>query len=263
MWGSLGKKAEPANFVTRTTPDFTPTTGVRATWLGHACIFLQIGTTNIIFDPVFESRCGPSQYFGAPKRFEDPACPLSDLPKIDIVVISHNHYDHLSLLSLKHIFKHNPDAGLFMPLNTGHITRGLAKPENERELDWWESLDVQVGQQKLKFTATPAQHMTARTTWDLAKSLWCSWVVEGDGKTVWFGGDTGYCAVDEETHEIDPSRPVCPAFKEIGERFDIDLAFIPIGAYAARSFLSTVHCAPIDSVRLFRDIVSCHCEVLC
>lgn len=186
----------------------------------------------------------------------EPGCTLAELPRIDAVVLSHNHYDHLSLPSLKAIFAANPDAALLMPLNTGHITRGLAKRENEREIDWWESLTVQKGEVELTFTATPAQHMTARTAWDLARSLWCSWMVEFDGKKVWFGGDTGYSAVDDETHDIDPSRPVCPAFKEIGERFgDVDLAFIPIGAYASRSFLSTVHCAPIDSVRVFRDIV--------
>jgi N-acyl-phosphatidylethanolamine-hydrolysing phospholipase D len=134
-----------------------------------------------------------------------------------------------------------------------------------READWWGDVTIAVGGRgTLKFTCTPAQHMTARTTWDQAKSLWGGWAVEeitsGDerGAKVWFAGDTGYAAVESETHEIDPNVPTCPAFKEIGDKFGgFDLAFIPIGAYAPRRFLSTVHCAPIDSVRVFKDVVSC------
>lgn len=154
---------------------------------------------------------------------------------------------------------------LLVPLNTVRTLGGVQAPkESVLELDWWEDAVISVeGKGSVKLTCTPAQHTTARTPFDSAHSLWASWAAQsvdkaGDtGASVWFGGDTGYCCVEHETHEIDPSRPVCPEFKNIGERLGpFDLALIPIGAYAPRWFLSTVHNSPMDAVRMFHDIVS-------
>lgn len=236
-----------------------------------------------------------------------------------MVAISHNHYDHLDTPTLYAIYAKqasNPPA-LLIPLNTTHLVKSIAPAELIREADWWEEVSVSSQRGDATFTYTPAQHMTARTAFDMAASLWGGWCVktkrDAGAQTVWFAGDTGelavgravekrneekrgagrqmrgrgsdiaptwkgaresklttdiweklghtltpgYCAVDEETYEIDDSRPVCPAFKEIGNRLGpIDLAFVPIGAYSSRWFLSTVHCAPIDAVRVFKDVVS-------
>lgn len=183
------------------------------------------------------------------------------MPEIDLVVLSHNHYDHLDLPTLQALYakqrEHVP--ALLMPLNTSRLI-DFVPADRIRELDWWESVRVESPQGSAEFTATPAQHMTARTPFDTAASLWCSWAIRslapGDGVRVWFSGDTGYSAVDrDDDYSADPARPVCPEFRRIGERLGpFDLAFLPIGAYAPRRFLSTVHTAPIDAARIFKDI---------
>lgn len=197
-----------------------------------------------------------------------PCGDVSGLPEIDVVVISHNHYDHLDLPTLQALYarqsQHVP--ALLMPLNTARLIT-FVPAERIRELDWWESVRVESPQGSADFTATPAQHMTARTPFDLACSLWCSWAIrslpsggsdgsETSGTNVWFSGDTGYSAVErDDDYSVDPSRPFNPEFKKIGERLGpFDLAFLPIGAYAPRRFLSTVHTAPIDAARIFKDI---------
>ncbi|BEI94477.1 uncharacterized protein CcaverHIS019_0700490 [Cutaneotrichosporon cavernicola] len=279
VWSGVGKKrpelADGCTFVPRAEVDFTPpTVGVKSTWLGHAAVLIQYAPVdgqerglNILFDPVFSDRCGPSQWFGAPRRFTPVPCgatvteAVANLPPLDIVAISHNHYDHLDIPTIKAIYAKQAGTppAMLLPLNTTRIVRGIVPDELVREADWWEEISVTSDRGDAQFTYTPAQHMTARTAFDMAASLWGGWCVktkrEVGAQTVWFAGDTGYSAVDAETYEIDDSRPVCPAFKEIGSRLGpIDLAFLPIGAYSTRSFLSTVHCAPIDAVRVFKDV---------
>lgn len=187
-----------------------------------------------------------------------PCGDVTGLPEIDVVVISHNHYDHLDLPTLRALYGQQRDhmPALLMPLNTARLI-DFVVPEKITELDWWESVRVESPQGCAEFTATPAQHMTARTPFDLACSLWCSWAIKsGDGTRVWFSGDTGYSAVEsDDEYSADPERPFCPEFKKVGEKLGpFDLAFLPIGAYAPRKFLSTVHTAPIDAARIFKDI---------
>lgn len=202
-----------------------------------------------------------------------PCGSVAGLPEIDVVVLSHNHYDHLDLPTLRALYAqqgaHVP--ALLLPLNTARLI-DFVPAERVRELDWWEAVRVEAPQGCAEFTATPAQHMTARTPFDTACSLWCSWAVraadadgdaDGHGTNVWFAGDTGYSAVDADDDYTVPGtgapngadRPVNPEFGRIGERLGpFDLAFLPIGAYAPRRFLSTVHTAPIDAARIFQDI---------
>lgn len=128
------------------------------------------------------------------------------------------------------------------------------------ELDWWDTQVIDIGGIKAEFGCLPCQHSSGRTACDKEKTLWASWSVKSGGKSVWFGGDTGYRAVPKLPHGEDDygeghEYPVCPAFKEIGDRNGpFDLGLIPIGAYDPRHLLSTLHSNPYDSVNIFKDV---------
>lgn len=241
---------------------------LRATWLGHACYYVEYPSgLRVLFDPVFEDRCSPFTFMG-PKRYTPKPCDLSEIPVIDAVVISHSHYDHLSHTSVVEIQKHHPDVQFFvgLGLETWFRKSGL---KNVTELDWWEDADLTVtvknGDDKEEtitahISALPCQHTSARTLWDKDTTLWCSWAVRSGGKSVWFGGDTGYRAVPNlppGTDDYGPeyeSLPRCPQFKQIGElRGPFDLGLIPIGAYYPRIAFSAMHANPFDSVEIFVD----------
>ncbi|KAK0191851.1 Metallo-hydrolase/oxidoreductase [Armillaria mellea] len=249
-------------------PVRTPTWGteeehqgeIKATWLGHACFLVELPFVaelgrgaRVLFDPVFSDRCSPTQFLG-PKRYTEPPCKIEDIPEVDAVVISHNHYDHLDNHTLSTLFKRTPAPHIFAPLgNEKHLESLGAPTGHAHTLDWWDARRVEILGTSFKLTCTPAQHFTGRGLHDQGKTLWSSWAVEGEGKKVYFAGDTGYRSVKDGEDEAE--RPICPAFKEIGEQFGgFDLAMIPIGAYEPRWFMSTIHCAPQDSVRIFKDI---------
>ncbi|KAF2086582.1 Zn-dependent hydrolase/oxidoreductase [Saccharata proteae CBS 121410] len=269
-------------------PVFLPsreTKVLRATWLGHACYYVEFpGGLRILFDPVFEPRCSPFSFIG-PKRYTDIPCQIEDIPAIDAVVISHCHYDHLSYPTVMKIKELHPNAHFFVPLkNKPWFTKSGI--HNVTELDWWESRDVhlspvengaknggnasvsvsETGIQKSaakEISATieclPCQHTSARTPFDKAHTLWASWSVTSGGKRVWFAGDTGYRTVDrlpegEDDYNPKYQFPVCPAFKQIGSlRGPFDLGLIPIGAYDPRFVMSSMHANPVDSVNIFKD----------
>ncbi|KAJ7762628.1 N-acyl-phosphatidylethanolamine-hydrolyzing phospholipase D [Mycena metata] len=248
---------------------------IKATWLGHACFLVELPSTvagvrgaRILFDPVFSDRCSPSQWVG-PKRFTPPPCTLEDVPEIDAIVISHNHYDHMDTTSLKNLLARTPAPHVFAPIGNAPYFKSLNVPASRAHcIDWWDARRVTAHvspTQTVSFdiTFTPGQHFTGRGILDRFKTLWGGWVVEGvqtdgeaaPGARVYFGGDTGYRSVPSSTDDGPETLPVCPAFKEIGERWGaFDLALIPIGAYAPRHFMSPIHCAPRDSVGIFRDI---------
>ena len=252
---------------------------LRATWLGHACYYVEFPSgLRVLFDPVFEDRCSPLSWLG-PKRYTPPPCEVTEIPIIDAVVISHNHYDHLSLPTVTKIAEKYPNVHFFVPLGNKKWFEASKIP-NCTEMDWWEEVDVtltpQGGKRSVSVTsadepspegaitarigALPCQHVTARFIHDRCATLWSSWSVTSGGKSVWFGGDTGYRAVPKESDgEDDYSEkwahlPRCPAFKEIGElRGPFDLGLIPIGAYAPRFLFSSMHADPRDAVEIFRD----------
>ncbi|MCK6382064.1 MAG: MBL fold metallo-hydrolase [Leptospiraceae bacterium] len=203
-----------------------------ATWIGHATVLVQIEGKNILTDPIWSDRCSPVKFAG-PKRYTKPGVALDDLPKIDLVIISHNHYDHLdteTLIALEKKFQPLFLAGLGNEKFLKNL--GLSKV---KELDWWD----EVQEKEMKITFTPTQHFSGRKITDLDKTLWGSYVVSGIKKKFYFSGDTGYFE----------------GFKEIGEKFpDLDLAILPIGAYEPRWFMSPMHVDPHQSVQAFLDL---------
>jgi len=246
---------------------------LRATWLGHACYYVEFpGGFRALFDPVFTERCSPFSWLG-PKRYTKMPCEIEDIPFIDAVIISHNHYDHLSHPTLKTISEKYPSAQFFVPLGNKPWFGHMKLPDhNVTELDWWEERTVTLSGPKQEdgvekqpdITATigslPCQHTSARTAFDKAHTLWSSWSVTSGGRKVWFGGDTGYRTVPElPAGEFDYGEkyshlPHCPAFKQIGElRGPFDLGLIPIGAYDPRFIMSPMHANPYDSVNIFSD----------
>ncbi|CAG8973495.1 hypothetical protein HYALB_00002820 [Hymenoscyphus albidus] len=267
-------------------PDFLPSrtasTSLRATWLGHACYYVEFpGGLRVLFDPVFEERCSPSSHIG-PKRYTEIPCMIKDLPVVDVVVISHSHYDHLSHPTILELHKHHPNAQFVvgLGLKKWFINSGV---KNVQEMDWWQDADLTLspesGENRLSTTSSqdpatgtnstdikarvsclPCQHTSNRSAFDRNVTLWCSWAVSSGGKSVWFGGDTGYRSVPEVPAGEDDygpkyaNLPSCPAFKEIGNlRGPFDLGLIPIGAYDPRHIMSPMHANPFDSVNIFVD----------
>jgi L-ascorbate metabolism protein UlaG (beta-lactamase superfamily) len=215
---------------------------VAVTFVGHATFLIRTPSTVIITDPVFTSHAGPFGRLG-PRRVRAPGLAPSALPPVDLVLVSHNHYDHLQPSSLR-LFRRT--ATYIAPLGVGPLMRlgreagrrpeaGLPPQGGIRELDWWQSTSAGGAE----ITAVPAQHFSARTPWDRNATLWCGYVVRVDGKTIYFAGDSGYS----------------PQFAEIGARFpDIDIALLPIGAYEPRWFMTPAHMNPEDAVRAHLDL---------
>jgi N-acyl-phosphatidylethanolamine-hydrolysing phospholipase D len=208
-----------------------------ATWIGHSSVLLQLGDLNVLTDPVFSQRAFPVQWLG-PRRVMDPGLPIDALPPIDLVVLSHNHYDHLDRPAVKRIAAAHPEAQWVVPLGLAAYIR----PWGVRaiaELNWWQQVEVK----GVRITATPARHFSGRGLRDRNRSLWCGFALEQNGKRVFYAGDTAY-------H---------PAFGAIGSRCGpFDFVMIPIGAYEPRWFMRIVHVDPDEAVQIYQDLVAPH-----
>jgi len=204
------------------------------TWIGHATFLLQLGGLNILTDAHLTDRASPV-WFAGPKRVTPPAIELGDLPHIDAVVISHNHYDHLDRATVKRLARQAAGSPrFFVPLGLKTWFAG-AGIRDAMELDWWDAVDYK----GLQFTLVPVQHWSARTLWDRDRTLWGGWVIEQPDFRFFFAGDTGYS----------------PDFLNIGRRFGhVDLAAIPIGAYEPRWFMKVMHVNPEEAVQIHRDL---------
>ncbi len=204
------------------------------TWIGHASFLVQLGGVNILTDPALSKRTSPVQWAG-PGRLAPLGLRFEELPKIDVVLISHNHYDHLDDPTVRWLAKRDAPAFL-VPLG---LRDWFAKRRIDAvtELDWWQSAEVR----GLNVHAVPAQHFSGRGAGDRNRTLWCGFVYEKDGKRHYFAGDTGYG----------------PDFADIGARFaPIDVSMIPIGAYDPRAFMQPVHVDPDEAVCIHRDVGS-------
>jgi L-ascorbate metabolism protein UlaG (beta-lactamase superfamily) len=209
-----------------------PAGRIAATFIGHASFLLQIGGRCVLLDPVWSARASPLAFAG-PRRVRAPGQRMADLPGCDLLLVSHNHYDHLDLPTLRAVRQRwRPPAATGL-VNAQHLAK--AGIRGARELDWWDSVEIA----GLRVTYVPAQHFSARTPWDRNRSLWGGFVIEAAGATVYFAGDSGWC----------------PHFAEIAARFPrIDLALLPIGAYAPRFFMRTQHMDPAEAVQAHRAL---------
>ncbi|KAM9777960.1 N-acyl-phosphatidylethanolamine-hydrolyzing phospholipase D [Neosynchiropus ocellatus] len=211
--------------------------GLRVTWLGHASVLVELDGLNILTDPIFSQRASPLQFLG-PKRFRGPPCRVEQLPRIHAVLISHSHYDHLDLPTVKSLnSRFGSQLRWFVPLG---LLDWMVKAgcEDVMELDWWEQSCVP-GRDDVSFVCTPAQHWSKRTPLDTNKALWGSWSVIGPDHRFFFAGDTGYCS----------------SFLEIGRQFGpFDLAAIPIGAYQPREVMRGQHVDPEEAVQIHQDV---------
>jgi N-acyl-phosphatidylethanolamine-hydrolysing phospholipase D len=238
LWSDLPKKVpggwRPPVTKPNLAPYRTPGPDPVFTWLGHDTFLLTIGGVVIATDPHLSERASPVTFAG-PKRLVPPPVQVGELPHVDLVLVSHNHYDHMDRATLQGLQAQAGGPPLFIvPLGNLHwmTEQGIA---NVRELDWWEHVEFR----GLTVHAVPAQHFSARTPFDTNRTLWSGFIVEHPTFRFYFAGDTGYG----------------PLFKEIGRRFaPIDLAAIPIGAYEPRWFMQPVHADPAEAVKIHEDV---------
>lgn len=233
----LPKDPDPAVFV-RARPAFAvpraSASQVTVTWVGHATLLLQIAGLNILTDPMWSARASPVQFAGPP-RWVEPGVRLADLPPIDVVLQSHNHYDHLDDRTVRALARAHPGATWLVPLGLAPFVHRRG-PRVVQELDWWQDADLG----PVRVACTPAQHFSGRSFRDRGATLWCGWAVAAQrGKRVFFAGDTGH-------H---------PEFATIAERYGpFDLALLPIGAYEPRWFMRYLHMNPEEAVAACRAL---------
>jgi L-ascorbate metabolism protein UlaG (beta-lactamase superfamily) len=225
--------------LTENNPDFLKSNKdkITATWIGHATILLQLDGKNILTDPIFSQRASPVQWAG-PKRLVPPGLSFENLPPIDIVVISHDHYDALDKQTIIKLFKKKDGAKtvFYVPLGLKGWFHGLGI-SNVVELGWWEHHR----KNSLKITAVPVQHWSKRSVFSRNKTLWAGWVIQSDRFRFFFCGDSGYT----------------PYFKQIGLKLGpFDLSALPIGAYEPRWFMRRHHMSPEEALQVHFDLQS-------
>lgn len=208
-----------------------PATGLRLTWMGHSSVLAEIDGRRVLFDPVWGERCSPIPFAG-PKRLHPVPLPLAALGPVDVVVISHDHYDHLDMPSIKELA--GTDTVFAVPLGVGsHLEHWGVSADRLRELDWHESTQVA----GLTLTATPARHFCGRGLRNTQHTLWASWVVSSGEHRVYHSGDTGYF----------------DGFKDIGASFGpFDATMIQLGAYS--ELWPDIHMTPEEALRAHLDL---------
>lgn len=239
---------------------------IQVSWLGHATVHVHLQGVNFLTDPMFSERASPFQFLG-PKRFFPSSLSASDVP-VDVVLLSHTHYDHLDMLSARDI---GNKALWVVPLGVKELLKSGANIDNCIELNWWQDYTYTNREgQDVKITFAPTKHWTSRTFFDRNTCLWGSFVVSTcpstntgtaspvhvnseareergqrerqQGQSFYFGGDTAYCD---------------KLFKNIGDRYGpFDLSLIPIGAYKPRYFMKDHHCDPKEALQIHQDLQS-------
>ena len=202
-------------------------------WVGHSTFLIKKNGITILTDPVFSDRASPFKNIG-PKRLIPPAIPLKQLPEIDFITISHNHYDHLDIRSLKDLYLLNSNTIFLVPAGDKKLLE-RQKIENVYEYEWWEGYLSD----ELKITFTPVQHWSKRGLFDRNKSLWGGWFFEFNDFSIFHAGDTGY-SEDFKSTRIKLGSP--------------KYAFFPIGAYDPEWFMAESHVNPEDAVQIMLDL---------
>jgi N-acyl-phosphatidylethanolamine-hydrolysing phospholipase D len=231
-WATIVPRPNPAPRVA-----FTPVRGEDAigdplvTWVGHSTLLVRMDGVTFLTDPIWSERASPLSFAG-PKRRVPPGVPFESLPPVDFVVVSHAHYDHLDLPTLRRLT--NGRTVFLVPLGLGALLeREGIRPV--RELDWWD--ETRVGEAAIH--CVPARHWSQRTPFDRDETLWSGWVVRGAAHRFYFAGDTGYTT----------------SFREIGARLGpFDLAGLPIGAYEPAAMMQTVHLNPEEAAQAALDL---------
>jgi L-ascorbate metabolism protein UlaG (beta-lactamase superfamily) len=217
-----------------------PEGSIYITPVGHATFLIQLDGVNILTDPMWSERCSPVSLVG-PKRYSQPGISFEDLPSVDVILVSHNHYDHFDLPTLEGLAKKGVPRAI-VPLGNLDLMRstGIATVD---ELDWWQSVPLS---SKVTVTLVPAQHFSARTLWDRDRTLWGGFVISGPSGNVYYSGDTGYG----------------PHFREIARRFSpIRVAILPIAPFrplqtreSIPGYRPIVHMGPVEAVKAHMDL---------
>jgi N-acyl-phosphatidylethanolamine-hydrolysing phospholipase D len=202
------------------------------TWVGHATLLVQVDGLSVLTDPNWSERAGPTSFIGA-RRLNAPGLAFEALPRIDVVTISHDHYDHLDLPTVKRLAAtHDPLFVVPLGMAAWFADNGMSRVV---ELDWWQEHE----HRGVRFVCAPAQHFSQRSLWDGNRRLWASWAVLGRDLRFYHGGDTGYFA----------------GFEEIGRRLGpFDVAALAIGAYLPPEIMKWVHTTPEEAVQAFVDL---------
>jgi L-ascorbate metabolism protein UlaG (beta-lactamase superfamily) len=217
-------------------PDVCPPDHAAITFIGHATFLIRMGGLTILTDPIFSDRCSPVAWAG-PRRVRRPGLALAALPRVDVVLLSHNHYDHMDLPSLRRL--HQRDAPAVVTTLGNARTLARAGLGDARELDWWQA----TRHGAVEITATPARHFARRGLFDHNRSLWAGFMLSIGPRRLLFAGDSG-----AGSHWADiRARLGAPG-----------VALLPIGAYEPRWFMQAVHMNPADAVQAHRDLGAGH-----
>lgn len=213
-------------------PNF-PNNGDYVTWFGHCSLYFNLDNIGVLTDPVFSERASFLNWLG-PKRKTPSPINIQEIPTLQYVLISHEHYDHLDYQTVMQLHQHFPDLTFIVPLG---LERWFYKKgiQNVIALDWWDHFDIN---QNIRITATPAQHWSNRDPFSRNRNLWCGYMITHKDKNHYFAGDTAYAK----------------NLLEIGQQFNIDYGYMPIGCYAPEWFMGYQHISPKDSVRLHTEL---------
>lgn len=236
-WRLLSRRAtwpnEIQNQPAASPPERVQGSRIRLTFVNHATMLIQTEGLNILTDPIWSDRASPFSWIG-PKRVRAPGIEFHQLPPIDIVLVSHNHYDHMDIPTLKQLVKKFSPLVVVAKGNASFLARHQLPAT---DLDWWQSVDMT----NVQLTFVPARHFSARTLSDACKTLWGGFVIKTPQRTIYFAGDTGY-----GRH-----------FKSIIEKFGpITVSCLPIGAYEPRWFMQHHHLNPDDAVKAHLELQS-------
>ena len=209
-----------------------PAPGLRAFWIGHASVYVEVDGLRVLIDPVFSDHASP--FAVGPKRFHLPPIALASLPRIDAVVISHDHYDHLDMATVRHLAGRGSQ--FFVPLGVGaHLEAWQVPAAQIHEMEWWQEQTLG----GVRFVCTPTRHYSGRGLTDYKATLWSSWSVVGPRHRFFYSGDTGY-----SQH-----------FQEIGARLGpFDMGFIKVGAYGPGASWIDIHMTPEQAVQAHEEV---------
>jgi L-ascorbate metabolism protein UlaG (beta-lactamase superfamily) len=209
---------------------------IRITFINHSTFLIQVDGINILTDPVWSTRVSPFSWAG-PKRMRLPGIKFENIPRVDVVLLSHNHYDHLDIATMRMVFgAHHPK--IVTPLGVKAFLDGESI-SGATDMDWWNELKLS---DTVKVVSVPAQHFSGRGMLDRDATLWCGYVLQTSKGNIYFAGDTGY---NENT------------FREIGEKFGrMKVSLLPIGAYKPEWFMSPIHVSPEQAVKIHLEVKS-------